>query len=69
MLHKLASFFVTFFVRALVGGTLIFFINHYVLLDQTSLNVGINAASLVTSGALGVPGVCLLYGTLIFQNL
>ena len=61
-------FFVTFFVRALVGGTLIFFINHYVLLDQTSLNVGINAASLVTSGALGVPGVCLLYGILIFQN-
>ena len=69
MLHKLTSFFVTFFIRALVGGTLIFFINHYVLPDQTSLNVGINAASLVTSGALGVPGVCLLYSILIFQNL
>ena len=69
MLHKLTSFFVTFFIRALVGGTLIFFINHYVLPDQTSLNVGINAASLVTSGTLGVPGVCLLYSILIFQNL
>ena len=57
MLRKLASFF------------LIFFINHYVLPDQTSLNVGINVASLVTSGALGVPGVCLLYSILIFQNL
>ncbi len=69
MFHKLASFFVTFFIRALIGGTLIFFINHYVLPDQTSLNVGINAASLVASGALGVPGVCLLYSILIFQNL
>ena len=69
MLHKLASFFVTFFVRALVVGTLICFMNHYVLLDQTSGNVGVNAASLFTSGALGVPGVCLLYGILIFQNL
>ena len=69
MFHKLASFFVTFFIRALIGGTLIFFINHYVLPDQTSLNVRINAASLVASGALGVPGVCLLYSILIFQNL
>ena len=69
MFHKLASFFVTFFIRALIGGTLTFFINHYVLPDQTSLNVGINAASLVASGALGVPGVCLLYSILIFQNL
>ena len=69
MLRKLASFFVTYFIRALVGGTLIIYINHYVLPDQKSLNVGIKAASLVTSVSLGVPGVCLLYSILIFQNL
>ena len=69
MLRKQSSLYVTIIIRALVGGTLIFFINHYVLPDQTSLNVGINVASLVTSGALGVPGVCLLYSILIFQNL
>lgn len=69
MEHKLTSFFVTFFIRALVGLTLIFFINHYVLPDETSLNVGINAVSVLTSGTLGVPGVCLLYSILIFQNL
>ena len=69
MEHKLTSFFVTFFIRSLVGLTLIFFINHYVLPDETSLNVGINAVSVLTSGTLGVPGVCLLYSILIFQNL
>ena len=69
MEDKLTSFFVTFFIRALIGLTLIFFINHYVLPEETALNVGINAVSLLTSGTLGVPGVCLLYSILIFQNL
>lgn len=69
MEHKLASFLIRFLIRSILGMGLIFFINQYVLPSDTSLNVGMNAFSFLTSGTLGIPGVCLLYGMLIFKNL
>lgn len=69
MEHKLTSFFVTFLIRSMIGMALIFFINQYVLPENTLLNVGMNPLTFFTSGTLGVPGVCLLYGILIFKNL
>ena len=63
------SVIVNFLMRAIVGIGLIFFINNYVLIDKSTLNVGLNVVSFLTSGSLGVPGVCLLYGILIYQNL
>lgn len=69
MENKLASVIINFIIRAILGMGLIFFINQYVLPDQNSLNVGLNAVSFLTTGTLGIPGVCLLYGILIYQNL
>lgn len=66
---KLTSFFVNFTVRAAIGIALIFFINQIVLSDTEVLKVGINTISFLTSGTLGIPGVCLLYGILFFQTL
>lgn len=66
---KLTSVFVNFIVRAAVGMALIFFINQYLLTDNNLLNVGLNTTSFLTSGILGIPGVCLLYGILFYQNL
>ena len=56
-------------VRAAVGMALIFFINNYVLPSDSSINVGLNAVSFLTSGSLGIPGVCLLYGIMCYQIL
>ena len=67
--NKALSAIVKFFVRAVVGMALIFFINQYVLPSDSSINVGMNAVSFLTSGSLGIPGVGLLYGIMWYQIL
>lgn len=69
MEQRPASFLVKFIIRAIIGMGLIFFINQYIIPDENAWKVGLNAVSFITSGTLGVPGVCLLYGILIYQNL
>lgn len=60
---------INFFIRAIIGMALIFFINQYVLPSDSSINVGLNAVSFLTSGTLGIPGVCLLYGIMCYRIL
>ena len=67
--NKALSAVVKFFVRAVVGMALIFFINQYVLPPDSSIHVGMNAVSFLTSGSLGIPGVGLLYGIMWYQIL
>lgn len=67
--NKALSAVVKFFVRAVVGMALNFFINQYVLPSDSSINVGMNAVSFLTSGSLGIPGVGLLYGIMWYQIL
>ena len=69
MENKITGIVINFVIRADVGMTLIFFINQYVLPDDSSINVGLNAVSFLTSGTLGIPGVCLLYGIMCYQIL
>lgn len=69
MENKFASAVINFMVRAAVGMALIFFINNYVLPSDSSINVGLNAVSFLTSGSLGIPGVCLLYGIMCYKIL
>lgn len=69
MQNKAVSAVINFFIRAVVGMALIFFINQYVLPDDSSINVGLNAVSFLTSGSLGIPGVGLLYGIMWYQVL
>lgn len=66
---KLVSAVINFFIRAAVGMALIFFINQYVIPPDSSINVGLNPVSFLTSGALGIPGVGLLYGIVCYQIL
>ena len=69
MQNKAVSAVINFFIRAVVGMALIFFINQYVLPDDSSINVGLNAVSFFTSLSLGIPGVGLLYGIMWYQIL
>ena len=66
---KIVSAVTNFFIRAAVGMALIFFINQYVIPPDSSINVGLNAVSFLTSGTLGIPGVGLLYGIMCYQIL
>lgn len=51
-----------FLIRAIVGMFLIFCINQFLTYKGISMCVGLNEISFLTSGTLGFPGVCLLYG-------
>lgn len=66
---KIASAVINFFIRAAIGMALIFFINQFVIPSDSSINVGLNPVSFLTSGALGIPGVGLLYGIMCYQIL
>ena len=66
---KIGRAVIRFFVRAAVGMALIFVVNSYVIPADSSINVGLNAVSFLTSGILGIPGVGLLYGIMCYQIL
>lgn len=57
-----------FFVRALIGMAIIFFVNYFLDSQGIEASVGMNGVSFLTSGILGVPGVALLYG-IVFYNI
>ena len=60
---------INFFIRAIVGFAIIFFVNEYLAGKGIGLHVGMNPLTFVASGTLGVPGVALLYGISFFYGL
>ena len=69
MAKKIGGAVLRFFIRAAIGMALIFVINGYVIPADSSINVGLNPVSFLTSGTLGIPGVGLLYGIVCCQIL
>ena len=51
-----------FLLRAVFGTVTIYLINSLLLSRGIGESVGINPFSILTAGALGLPGVVLLYG-------
>lgn len=64
-----SGFVINFIIRVVIGLGLIFFINEYLSYKQIEVAVGINPVSAAVSGLLGVPGVVLLYGILVYKIL
>lgn len=58
-----------FILRGVLGMLGIFFVNTFLASVGLSWHVGITAFSAVVSGALGIPGVLLLYGIDICARL
>ena len=56
-----------FVMRAVLGTIAIYFINTALEKVGISLGVGINAATVLTSGILGFPGLLALYGIGIYR--
>lgn len=69
MNNKIVSIAVNFIVRAIFGLGMIFFVNEFLSGRGIEMMVGINLISLLTTGTLGIPGVCLLYGIAFYQFL
>lgn len=57
-----------FLVRMMIGMALIFLMNQFLAEKDIDVNVGLNPVTAITSGTLGVPGVCLLYGIVWYQG-
>ena len=68
MSERRPGFLVNFFVRAVIGMAMIFFVNEFLSMKEIQVSVGLNAVSFVVSGALGIPGAGLLYG-IMFYNI
>ena len=66
---NLTSAVVQFFIRAVVGMTLIFFINQFLGGYEIALKVGMNPVTFATSGIFGTPGVALLYGIAFYRGI
>ena len=66
---NLTSAVVQFFIRAIVGMTLIFFINQFLGGYEVAIKVGRNPVTFVASGIFGTPGVALLYGIAFYRGI
>lgn len=64
-----SSYVVQFFVRAVVGMALIFFINQFLVSRGIAPRVGLNLMTFAASGILGTPGVALLYGIAFYTGI
>ena len=60
---------VNFFVRMMIGIMIIFLVNQFLVTEEIEVSVGVNPVTAVTAGTLGVPGVCLLYGIVYFDEI
>lgn len=58
-----------FVMRGILGTIAMYFINSVLEGMGISLGVGINAATVLTSGILGFPGLAVLYGIGIYKIL
>ena len=59
---------INFFIRMVIGVAMIFLINQFLASEGIVESVGINSVTMITSGTLGVPGVCMLYGMVFYQG-
>ena len=56
-------------MRSILGTIAMYFINTMLANAGISLGIGINAATVLTSGFLGFPGLLALYGIGIYKFL
>ena len=61
-MKKSLEFFVNFLVRAVVGITIIFLVNEFLMTQGINAPVGVNLLNVTVTGVFGVPGVIMLYG-------
>ncbi|MDR0964646.1 MAG: pro-sigmaK processing inhibitor BofA family protein [Clostridium sp.] len=68
-LKKRVEWLLNFIVRGVVGVVAIYFINMGLATFGVTLNIGINAATVLTTAFLGFPGLVALYGLGLYNFL
>ena len=69
LLRKRAQIILNFLVRTVLGAIMILLVNDILQKQGFYIYVCLNPVTLLTSGTLGIPGVCLLYGITFYQIL
>ncbi len=69
MFRKNTEILVNFLLRMVMGVIGIYFVNQFLAAQNIAIAVGLNPASLLTVGGLGIPGFALLYGIMAVQIL
>ena len=69
LLRKRAQIILNFLVRTVLGAIMILLVNDILQKQGLDIYVGLNPVTLLTSGTLGIPGVCLLYSITWYQFL
>jgi inhibitor of the pro-sigma K processing machinery len=59
---------VNFGLRACIGTAGIYLLNLVLKSKGFNVNVGINAATIITNGLLGIPGFIMLYGLAVYYK-
>ena len=60
--RKKMELVINFILRVVTGTVGIYILNEVFAIINIGVYVGINPASILTAGVLGIPGVVLLYG-------
>ncbi|MDO4292297.1 MAG: pro-sigmaK processing inhibitor BofA family protein [Eubacteriales bacterium] len=61
-----AEFLINFMMRAVFGMIAVYMVNAFLDSRGIQAEVGMNPLSFLTAGALGLPGVALLYGIRVY---
>lgn len=69
ILRKNMELLINFILRVVVGILAIYFLNEFFAMQKLSIAVGINPLTILTTGILGLPGLALLYGIVIYKFL
>ena len=69
VIRKKMEWMLNMIMRSILGTIAIYFINVGLKTMGISLGVGVNAATVLTCGILGIPGVLALYGLGFYHSL
>ena len=64
---KKTEWLINFTLRGIIGTIALYFINMGVMALGAAVTVGINIATVLTTGILGLPGIILLYGLSVYH--
>ena len=68
-MKKKMEWLLNVFMRSVLGTIAIYFVNGALAGAGITLGVGINPATVLTSGILGLPGLVAIYGMGIYKYL
>lgn len=60
---------INFILRGVFGMMVIYFANYFFSQHIPNMEIGYNLLTFCTSGFLGIPGICLLYGINLYMIL